>query len=85
MSDSFQNFTKGLHSPADRHFAIAPSDTVDIVPRPRAIYCQTAGNLRLRDGAGTELTYAVSAGQTLPFRATRVMSTGTTATVFGWD
>lgn len=85
MSDSFQTYAKGLHSPADRHVAITASDTVDITPRPRAIYCQTAGNLRLRDSAGTELTYAVTAGQTLPFRAARVMLTGTTATVFGWD
>ena len=85
MSDSFQSYAKGLQSPADRHFAIVPSDVTDIVPRPRAIYCQTAGNLRLRDSAGTELTYAVVAGQTLPFRAARVMLTGTTATVFGWD
>lgn len=85
MSDSFQNYAKGLHSPADRHFAIAPSDTVDITPRPRALYCQTGGNLRLRDAAGTDLTYAVTAGQTIPFRAARVLLTGTTATVFGWD
>lgn len=85
MSDSFQSYAKGLQSPADRHFAISPSDTVDIVPRPRAIYCQTAGNLRLRDSAGTDLTYAVLAGQTIPFRASRVLLTGTTAIVYGWD
>ncbi len=85
MSDSFQSYAKGLQSPADRHFSILPSDSTDLVPRPRAIYCQTAGSLRLRDAAGTELTYSVAAGQTIPFRATRVMLTGTTATVFGWD
>lgn len=85
MSDNFQNYAKSLQSPADRHFAITPSDTIDIVPRPRAIYCQTTGNLRLRDGSGTELTYAVTAGQTIPFRAARVMLTGTTVTVIGWD
>ena len=85
MTDRFEGFAKGLGSPADRHFQITPSNTADIVPRPRALFCQTAGNLRLRDAAGIELTYAVSAGQIIPFRAARVMLTGTTATVFGWD
>jgi len=85
MTDRFESFAKGLESPGDRHFAITASDSVDIVPRPRALFCQTAGNLRLRDSAGTELTYTVTAGQILPFRPARLMLTGTTATVFGWD
>ncbi|TNC73704.1 spike base protein, RCAP_Rcc01079 family [Rubellimicrobium roseum] len=85
MSDNFQNHQRGLESPADRHQAITPSDTAPVVPRPRALWCQTAGDLAIEDRDGTRLTYAVAAGQILPFRAVRVLATGTTATVYGWD
>lgn len=85
MGDSFQTHAKGLNSPADRHFAILPSDGVDLATRPRALWCNTAGTLALRDAAGTVLSYAVTAGQVIPFRAMRVMATGTTATVHGWE
>jgi hypothetical protein len=85
MSDNFQNHQRGLESPADRHLAITPSDTAMIVPRPRALWCQTAGNLAIEDQNGTVLNYSVSAGQILPLRAVRVLATGTTATVYGWE
>ncbi len=85
MSDNFQNHQRGLESPADRHTAITPSDTSPVLPRPRALWCQTAGNLAIEDSAGNVLTYAVAAGQIIPFRAVRIRATGTTATVIGWD
>ncbi len=62
-----------------------PSGTANVVPRPRALWCQTAGNLVIEDANGTALSYAVQAGQILPFRAARIRATGTTATVYGWD
>lgn len=85
MSDNFQTFQRSLSSPAERHYAITPADGADVVPRPRALYVQAGGNLALRDAAGTVLAYAVTPGQVLPFRAARVMATGTTATVYGWE
>lgn len=85
MSDNFQAHQRGLESPADRHQAITPSDSAAVVPRPRALWCQTQGELALEDAAGTVLTYTVAQGQILPFRAVRVRATGTTATVYGWD
>lgn len=85
MSDRFQGHAKGLESPADSHFAITPSDSLMISPRPRALYCQTAGTAALMDAAGTVVSYQVQAGQVLPFRASRVMATGTTATLIGWE
>jgi hypothetical protein len=85
MSDNFQNHQRGLESPADRHTAITPSDTSPVLPRPRALWCQTPGALALEDSTGTVLTYTVQQGQILPFRAVRVRATGTTATVIGWD
>ena len=85
MADNFQSHPPGLDSPARRHYAISPSDTVDLLQLPRALRVLTSGNLALRDELGTVITYAVTAGEILPFRAMRVMATGTTATVVGWE
>ena len=83
--DSFDAHQCGLESPAERHAAITPSDTLPVDPRPRALWCQTAGDLVIEDRWGTQLSYAVQPGQVLPFRASKVLATGTTATVYGWD
>ena len=82
MSDAFATYSPGLDSPGTRHFLITPGPG-DIVPRPRSIYCQVAGNVTIQDVGGTALTYAMVAGQILPFRAQRV--TAATATIYGWD
>ena len=87
MSDPFGQHQRGLDSPANRHRSITPSDTVDLAvsgERPRVLYCTVAGNVALRDDLGTTITYALIAGQILPFSPQRVMATGTTATVVGW-
>ncbi|HVG48066.1 MAG TPA: hypothetical protein VM899_08025 [Rubellimicrobium sp.] len=83
--DNFESHQRGLESPADRHQAVTPSDSSPVDPRPRALYCQTAGDVVLEDRQGTLLTYAVQPGQVLPFRAAKVRATGTTATVYAWD
>lgn len=85
MPDNFQNVPKGIEAPATRHFTITPSNTVDMANRPRAIYVSVGGNLVLRDELGVDVTYSVTAGQVILFRAVRVMATGTTATVVGWE
>lgn len=84
MEDAFQNLSSGLESPALRHFPVSPSDTEDLPVRPRSIYCNTAGTVALRDVDGTDVTYSVTAGTILPVRCSRVLATGTTATVAGW-
>lgn len=76
------NFSTG---PADIHYLITPSDTADLPRRPRALRVLAGGNLALRDSEGTVITYAVTAGEILPFRASRVMQSGTTAIVAGWE
>ena len=81
--DHFESHQRGLESPADRHQAIVPSDSVPIDPRPRAHYCLTAGDVAIEDRQGIVLTYAVQAGQVLPFRAAKVRASGITATVYG--
>lgn len=85
MADNFKNAGMGIIAPATRHFAITPSNTVDLANTPRALYCQTSGTVAVRDSAGVDVTYTVTAGQVLDFRAVRVLATGTTATVVGWE
>ena len=82
--DPFELEPTRLHSPCDTHALIVPSDTIDLNPKPRSIYCQVAGNVMIRDKNDVDLSYAVVVGQILPFRGKRVMLTGTTATVYAW-
>lgn len=83
--DEFESFAKGLNSPATRHFPILPNDNADLAILPRVIYCETAGIIAIRDRAGTDLSYTMSAGDRLDFRGVRVLSTGTTGTYYGWS
>jgi hypothetical protein len=63
-------------------FAITPSDTVDLPYTASSIWVGGVGNVTLVTPYGTALTFtAVPAGTLLPFCATRVMATGTTATL----
>jgi hypothetical protein len=82
--DYFANAKVNLEAPGRGHFPITPSDTVDMLVRPRAIYCLTAGNAVLQDANGVNVTYALTAGQVLSFGPTRVLATGTTAALVGW-
>lgn len=84
MSDPFPGFTTGLTSPGANHYTVTASDTVDLPERPRAFCILTDGNVVLRDQAGVDVTYPVFAGQVIPFRAVRVLATGTTATLAAW-
>lgn len=84
MADPFSSYNPRLSSPAGRHFAITPSDSVDLAIRPRALKVLAQGNVVVRDDGGVDITYPVVAGEILPIRAVRVLATGTTATVVGW-
>ena len=83
--DEFKSFTKGLTSPATKHFAIIPDDAVDLPVLPRVIYCETDGTLVIRDSEGVDLPYTMVAGDRLDFRGVRVLATGTTGTFYGWS
>ena len=85
MADRFSSNSKGLAGPADYHYAITPNDGADLAFIPRAIVALTDGDVVMRDRAGVDITYPVTAGQILPFRPVRVLATGTTATVVGWE
>ncbi len=85
MTDNFAGFAASLISPGELHFPVVPSDTSDLNPRPRALKCIAAGNVAVRDIAGTDITYPVEVGEVLEFRAIRVLATGTTAVVVAWE
>ena len=84
MSDPFSGYARSLESPALFHQAITPSDSADLSPRPRVLYCSAAGTAVLRDGAGTEQSYTLLQGQILPLSPLRVLASGTTASLIGW-
>lgn len=81
--DQFANSGNKVN-PADRHFAIVPSDSTDLAIIPRAIYCQADGTIVVRDAAGVDLPYTMLSGQVLVMRPARVLSTGTSGTFYGW-
>jgi hypothetical protein len=83
--DEFETFTKGLTSPATKHFAIIPDDNADLPVLPRVIYCQTEGTVIVRDADGISLPYTMTVGDRLDFRGVRVMNTGTTGVYYGWS
>ncbi len=72
----------GFECPAYHAFAISKNDSTDLAYVTRAIYVGGVGDIVV-DLAGGETSVAFSgvpAGTVLPIRATRVRSTGTTAT-----
>jgi len=79
------NYERNDSGSSKNHASITPSDSTVYDPRPRALRIGAAGNVAVRDVDGTDITYAVSAGEVLAFSASRVLATGTTATgIVGW-
>ncbi len=81
MNDRYKNTSTGLIGPALDAFAISPDDTTDILEVTRAIYVGGSGDITLVTRGGTQITFAnVPAGMLMPIRASRVLTTGTSAT-----
>lgn len=78
MADTFQ-YRQALDStiPADRWYQITPDDDADLPIIPRSVLCTSDGNLVAIDAAGTSMTVALVAGDTLPIRPARVGETST--------
>lgn len=80
MPDRFDLFTEGLESPAVHLDTVTPSDTTDLARITRAINVASAGFVRVTTKEGDTGTVYVAEGGVFPIRATRIWSTGTTAT-----
>ena len=80
--DTFQNkpYDKGS-LPITGAVAVTPADGSDLTNVTRALWVGGAGNLAvvMQNGDAVTIT-GVQAGTLLPFRVSRVKSTGTTAT-----
>ena len=80
MTDRFANSAPAIDGPASHAFAVTPSDDTDLEETTRALYCGEAGDVTLWTLSGAEVTFVnVSEGSFLPVRASRILSTGTTA------
>ena len=85
MTDTFKHKApEAALLPANRHFAVVPSDGTNFAIIPRVLYCQLDGTAQIVDSAGTVLPYAMIAGTWIPFRGIRINATGTTGTFYGW-
>lgn len=84
MSDEFASRMKTVVDPAESHALLAADSNTDLTPRPRALYCQEAGTITVRDINGVDLPYTLSAGQYIPFRGVRVTAISS-GTFYGWD
>ena len=67
--------------PIENGFAVTPADGADQAQVCRAIWIGGSGDLKVTTRGGDTFTLVgVPAGTLLPLRATRIWSTGTTAT-----
>ena len=82
MPTPFVPAQPGLSEPGPGQIIVAltPSDTVDLINGAcRALHVNTAGNVKMTDARGNIVTLTLAAGAPVPYSATRVWSTGTTA------
>lgn len=81
MADNFAGYSTGLNSPASNAVAVTKSDAT-VLTTTRALYIGGAGDVAVTMAGGGNVTFsAVPVGTLLPLRVTKVLSTGTTATL----
>lgn len=81
MADPFPSQTPSLLGPIENGFSVTPNDGADLAQTTRAIWVGGAGNIKITTRGGDAITLVgVPAGTMLPIRASRIWSTGTTAT-----
>ncbi len=80
-TNDFVSHLDNLTAPAAHWFAVTPSDSTDMTHATRGILVGTSGNVAVNTvgGESSVTIYSLVAGIVHPIRATRVLSTGTTA------
>lgn len=81
MTDAFAGRADHVAAPATRAVAVTPSDSAALADIPKALYVGVGGTLVLRgvgDRADSEWR-GVPSGSVIPFRASHIRATGTTA------
>lgn len=85
MGSPFENNTPTNLGPAMGAIAVTPSDTVDLSTFIRAVTLNAGGTLSYKDWRGITMTTNALPAGTYSLFASRIMSTGTTATgITGW-
>ena len=80
-TDAFSRQRSLTNDPLTNALAVTPHDTNDLVYVTRGVYVGGAGTLKVNmQDQGTVTFTGVPVGTLLPIRATRVYSTGTSAT-----
>ena len=80
-NDKFDGRHIELNDPILDGAAVAPSDGDDLLVSSRALYIGGDGDLAVELVSGNSVTLAgVKGGTLIPIRATKVLSSGTTAT-----
>ena len=81
MSDEFKNATKGIESPFEAAFNIAPDDTNDLPHASRGVYVGSSGNMNVvLVGMNTPVLFRnMVGGQFYPFRIKQVLASDTSA------
>lgn len=84
IKDQWAPVSPSLSDPAYSAASVSVSDSSDLDRLPRALYIGVEGDVRvlgIDDDDSEVLVFKnVPAGTVLPFRARRILSTGTTAT-----
>lgn len=77
-----QGFAVPPPGPARRHVLLAADAGADLAVAPRRVYCQAAGDITIRDEAGTDLVYSGVVGAVIDVAPVRIMAL--TGTWYGW-
>ena len=81
MSDTYASHASGLESPGSHAFAVTPNNDADLAVVTRGVYVGGTGTLKVTMLGGEEVTFTgLAAGMIHPIRASRIWSTGTSAT-----
>ncbi|WP_326525293.1 spike base protein, RCAP_Rcc01079 family [Sphingomonas sp.] len=81
MADQFLSFADQPSAPATRCVAVTPHDSNALTDIPKALYVGTGGSITMRgtgDG-GDRIWAGIASGSVIPFRASHIRATGTTA------
>ena len=82
MADIFEDYRAILNGPMTDAEVVTKSDSVNLVNVSRAIYVGGTGHMNVIMANGDTILFsAIPVGTILPIRASRVQSTGTTATL----
>ncbi|HEX8300736.1 spike base protein, RCAP_Rcc01079 family [Sphingomonas sp.] len=82
MADQFSNAADRVSAPATRGVAVTPHDGNALTDIPKALFIGTGGIVTARgvNASADTIFKNVPSGSVLPFRASHVRATGTTAT-----